>query len=188
MSLFDVLVDPSRRQILDLLRERERSVGELVGALGMSQPGVSKHLRVLRDAGLVSVRVDAQRRVYGLDPKPLVEVDMWLAPYRRYWADRLDDLERVAWTRKPAAVCSSAGKNDSIASSETVTSTAVPNVVRVLRNLSPSISSGTNTSCAAGWSVRAGIALELLVELVEVALVRAPRGRAAGAPATRRGS
>ena len=94
MSLFDVLVDPSRRQILDLLRVRERSVGELVGELGLSQPGVSKHLRVLREAGLVRVRVDAQRRMYGLDPKPLVEVDMWLAPYRRYWADRLDELER----------------------------------------------------------------------------------------------
>jgi DNA-binding transcriptional ArsR family regulator len=92
--LFDVLVDPSRRQILDLLLVRERSVGELVGELEMSQPGVSKHLRVLRDAGLVSVRVDAQRRVYGLDPAPLAEVDKWLAPYRRYWADRLDDLER----------------------------------------------------------------------------------------------
>jgi DNA-binding transcriptional ArsR family regulator len=94
VSLFDVLFDPSRRQILDLLLDRERSVGELVGELGMSQPGVSKHLRVLRDAGLVSVRIDAQRRVYGLDPKPLAEVDRWLAPYRRYWADRLDDLER----------------------------------------------------------------------------------------------
>jgi DNA-binding transcriptional ArsR family regulator len=94
VSLFDVLVDPSRRQILDLLRVRERSVGELVGELGLSQPGVSKHLRVLREAGLVRVRVDAQRRMYGLDPKPLVEVDMWLAPYRRYWADRLDELER----------------------------------------------------------------------------------------------
>lgn len=93
-SLFDVLVDPSRRAILDLLREGERSVGELVAELGLSQPGVSKHLRVLREAGLVSVRVDAQRRMYGLDAKPLVEVDMWLAPYRRYWADRLDDLER----------------------------------------------------------------------------------------------
>ena len=94
MSLFDVLVDPSRRAILDLLLERERSVGELVGELGMSQPGVSKHLRVLRDAGLVSVRVDAQRRVYGLEGKPLAELDKWLAPYRRYWADRLNDLER----------------------------------------------------------------------------------------------
>jgi DNA-binding transcriptional ArsR family regulator len=94
VKLFDVLSDGSRRQILDLLLERERSVNELVGALEMSQPAVSKHLRVLRESGLVSVRVDAQKRVYGLDPKPLVELDMWLAPYRRYWADRLDDLER----------------------------------------------------------------------------------------------
>ena len=94
MTLFDVLSDASRRQILDLLLERERSVTELVGSLGMSQPAVSKHLRVLRDAGLVRVRIDAQKRWYGLEAKPLVEVDMWLAPYRRYWADRLDDLER----------------------------------------------------------------------------------------------
>ena len=94
MTLFDVLSDGSRRQILDLLLERERSVSELVGSLGMSQPAVSKHLRVLRDAGLVKVRIDAQKRFYGLDAKPLVEVDTWLAPYRRYWADRLDDLER----------------------------------------------------------------------------------------------
>ena len=94
MTLFDVLSDRSRRQILDLLLERERSVSELVGSLGMSQPAVSKHLRVLRDAGLVRVRIDAQKRWYGLEARPLVEVDMWLAPYRRYWADRLDDLER----------------------------------------------------------------------------------------------
>ncbi len=94
MTLFDVLSDGSRRQILDLLLERERSVSELVGSLGMSQPAVSKHLRVLRDAGLVRVRIDAQKRWYGLEAKPLVEVDIWLAPYRRYWADRLDDLER----------------------------------------------------------------------------------------------
>jgi predicted transcriptional regulator len=94
VTLFDVLSDGSRRQILDLLLERERSVSELVGSLGMSQPAVSKHLRVLRDAGLVRVRIDAQKRWYGLEAKPLVEVDMWLAPYRRYWADRLDDLER----------------------------------------------------------------------------------------------
>ena len=93
-SLFDVLTDGSRREILDLLRERERSVGELVDALGLSQPGVSKHLRVLREAGLVKVRIDAQRRWYGLDPQPLAELDAWLAPYRRYWADRLDELER----------------------------------------------------------------------------------------------
>ena len=94
MEVFDVLVDPSRRRILDLLREREHLVGELVDDLGLSQPGVSKHLRVLREAGLVRVRVDAQRRWYGLDPLPLSEVDRWLAPYRRYWADRLDRLER----------------------------------------------------------------------------------------------
>ena len=94
MELFEVLVDPSRRRILDLLREREHLVGELVDDLGLSQPGVSKHLRVLREAALVRVRVDAQRRWYGLDPLPLSEVDRWLAPYRRYWADRLDLLER----------------------------------------------------------------------------------------------
>jgi DNA-binding transcriptional ArsR family regulator len=93
VAIFDVLTDGSRRQILDLLRERERSVGELVEALGLSQPGVSKHLRVLREAGLVKVRIDAQRRFYGLDPQPLAEIDAWLAPYRRYWADRLDSLE-----------------------------------------------------------------------------------------------
>ncbi len=94
VSTFDVLTDASRRRILDLLREREHLVGELVDDLGLSQPGVSKHLRVLREAGLVRVRVDAQRRWYGLDPLPLSEVDRWLAPYRRYWADRLDLLER----------------------------------------------------------------------------------------------
>jgi DNA-binding transcriptional ArsR family regulator len=94
VHVYDVLTDASRRRILDLLRERERSVGELVEDLGLSQPGVSKHLRVLREAGLVRVRVDAQRRWYGLDPAPLAEVDRWLAPYRRYWADRLDALER----------------------------------------------------------------------------------------------
>lgn len=94
MEVFDVLTDPSRRRILDLLRQREHLVGELVDDLGLSQPGVSKHLRVLRDAGLVRVRIDAQRRWYGLDPAPLAEVDRWLAPYRRYWADRLDLLER----------------------------------------------------------------------------------------------
>jgi DNA-binding transcriptional ArsR family regulator len=93
-TTFAVLAEPTRRRILDLLRERERSVGELVAALGISQPGVSKHLRVLREAGLVAVRRDAQRRWYGLDPAPLAEIDAWLAPYRRLWAGRLDALER----------------------------------------------------------------------------------------------
>ena len=83
---FDVLADPSRRRILDLLLEREHMVGELVGDLGLSQPGVSKHLRVLRDAGLVRVRHDAQRRWYALEPEPLAQIDAWLAPYRELWS------------------------------------------------------------------------------------------------------
>ena len=93
-TTFEVLAEPTRRRILDLLRERERSVGELVKRLKLSQPGVSKHLRVLRDAGLVSVRNEAQRRIYGVRAEPLAAVDEWLEPYRRLWADRLDALER----------------------------------------------------------------------------------------------
>jgi DNA-binding transcriptional ArsR family regulator len=93
-ATFDVLAEPARRDILDLLREGERSVGELVERLSLSQPGVSKHLRVLRDAGLVVVRPDAQRRWYGLRAEPLAEIDAWLGPYRRYWSGRLDALER----------------------------------------------------------------------------------------------
>jgi len=91
---FDVIAEPSRRRILDLLRERERPVGDLVQALAVSQPTVSKHLRVLRDAGLVDVRVDAQRRVYRVRPEPLQTIDEWLAPYREMWSERLDELER----------------------------------------------------------------------------------------------
>ena len=91
---FEVLAEPNRRQILDLLRTRERPVGELVAALRVSQPAVSKHLRVLRDAGMVDVRVDAQRRLYRVNPGPLRDLDAWLAPYRRMWSGRLDDLER----------------------------------------------------------------------------------------------
>jgi DNA-binding transcriptional ArsR family regulator len=93
-TTFDVLAQPTRRRILDLLLDRERPVGELVKRLKISQPGVSKHLRVLRDAGLVQVRKDAQRRVYGLRPEPLADVDEWLEPYRRQWSKRLDALER----------------------------------------------------------------------------------------------
>jgi DNA-binding transcriptional ArsR family regulator len=92
-TTFDVLAEPARRRILDLLIGEERSVGDLVDGLAMSQPGVSKHLRVLRDAGLVQVRVDAQRRWYRLSPAPLEEIDTWLAPYRRFWRARLDALE-----------------------------------------------------------------------------------------------
>src|SRR5918997_7067654 len=91
---FAVLAEPSRRDILDLLRDGERTVSELVERLDLSQPGVSKHLRVLRDAGLVEVRADAQRRYYRLRPEPLAEIDDWLAPYRRLWTRSLDDLER----------------------------------------------------------------------------------------------
>ncbi|HZO70143.1 MAG: ArsR/SmtB family transcription factor [Kribbellaceae bacterium] len=91
---FEVLADPTRRRILDLLRERPRLVGELTEALGLSQPGTSKQLRVLREAGLVVVRPDAQRRWYELRPEPLAEIDAWLAPYRAFWNERLDALER----------------------------------------------------------------------------------------------
>jgi DNA-binding transcriptional ArsR family regulator len=94
MTPYDALAEPSRREILDLLRERERPVGELVSHLRISQPGVSKHLRVLREAGLVGVRPDGRRRLYRLQPAPLAEVDAWLAPYRRYWSERFDALER----------------------------------------------------------------------------------------------
>jgi DNA-binding transcriptional ArsR family regulator len=94
VTTFDVLAEPRRRDILDLLRVRERSVGELVEGVSLSQPGVSKHLRVLREAGLVEVRIDAQRRWYRVRAEPLAEVDAWLAPYRRMWDSSLDALEQ----------------------------------------------------------------------------------------------
>ncbi|MCU1449075.1 MAG: sdpR2 [Acidimicrobiales bacterium] len=93
-AAFEVLAEPNRRRILDVLRGRERPVGDLVDELAISQPAVSKHLRVLREAGLVEVRIDAQRRLYRVRPEPLREVDVWLEPYRRQWESRLDDLER----------------------------------------------------------------------------------------------
>lgn len=92
--MFDVLAEPSRRRILDLLRDGERPVGDLVEALAVTQPAVSKHLRVLRDAGLVEVRADGARRLYRVRPEPLRAIDEWLAPYRVMWERRLDDLER----------------------------------------------------------------------------------------------
>ena len=94
MNTFQILAEPVRRDILDLLRERERTVNELVTTLALAQPGVSKQLRLLRLAGLVEVRVDAQRRWYGLRPDPLAELDAWIAPYRRFWTGNLDALER----------------------------------------------------------------------------------------------
>ena len=93
-STFEVMAEPNRRVIVELLRERERSVGELVRSLEVSQPAVSKHLRVLRDAGLVESRVDAQRRVYRVRLQPLREIDAWLEPYRAMWTESLDALER----------------------------------------------------------------------------------------------
>lgn len=93
MAIFETLADPSRRRILELLRAGERPVGELVDALGMSQPAVSRHLRVLREAGMVEARVDAQRRVYRLHPGSLLELAAWLEPYRLLWSGRLDELE-----------------------------------------------------------------------------------------------
>jgi DNA-binding transcriptional ArsR family regulator len=93
-TTFEVLAEPRRREILDLLRAGELPVGELVERLRLTQPGVSKHLKVLREAGLVEVRQDAQRRWYRLRPEPLSEIDAWLAPYRRLWSEHLDALER----------------------------------------------------------------------------------------------
>jgi DNA-binding transcriptional ArsR family regulator len=94
MTPFEALAEPNRRRILDVLRTGEQPAGVLVDALAISQPGVSKHLKLLREAGLVSVRADGQRRVYRLEPRKLAEVDDWLTPYRRAWATHLDALER----------------------------------------------------------------------------------------------
>jgi DNA-binding transcriptional ArsR family regulator len=105
-STFEVLAEPNRRSILDLLLAAERPVGELVEAMAVSQPAVSKHLRVLRQAGLVECRADAQRRIYRVRTEPLRVVDEWLGPYRELWASRLDALEQHLGTmddRDPVA-------------------------------------------------------------------------------------
>ena len=93
LAALQVLGEPRRVAILELLRDGERPVGDLVGGLGLSQPTVSKHLRVLRDAGLVEARVDAQRRLYRIRPQPLAELDDWLQPYRQLWSTRPNHLE-----------------------------------------------------------------------------------------------
>ena len=93
-ATLEAIAEPTRLRILEAVRTRERSVGELVDRLGMNQPGVSRHLRVLRDAGLVTVRSDAQRRLYSLRADPLQELDRWLEPYRAEWSSRLDALGR----------------------------------------------------------------------------------------------
>ncbi len=93
-SVFEIIAEPNRRAILSLLVASQQSVGEIERQLGMPQPAVSKHLRVLRDAGFVESSVDAQRRLYRLKPEPLQELDTWLAPFRRFWSAHVDALER----------------------------------------------------------------------------------------------
>lgn len=93
-SAFAILAEPNRRAILTLLVNSQRTVGDLERQLGMSQPSVSKHLRVLREAGLVEATIDAQRRLYRLKPQPLQEIDAWLGPFRRFWTPYMDALER----------------------------------------------------------------------------------------------
>ena len=93
-STFAILAEPSRRAILSLLASSERSVGDIEEELRLPQPSVSKHLRILREAGFVEARVDAQRRLYRIRPEPLMQVDAWLAPFRRFWSVHVDALER----------------------------------------------------------------------------------------------
>ena len=93
-STFGIIAEPNRRAILSLLESSEQSVGDIERQLGMPQPSVSKHLRILREAGFVEARVDAQRRVYRIMPEPLKEVDAWLAPFRRLWSEHVDKLEQ----------------------------------------------------------------------------------------------
>jgi DNA-binding transcriptional ArsR family regulator len=99
----EVLAEPNRRRLLDVLRDGEQPVGELVHRTGLSQPLVSKHLRVLREAGLVDVRPDGQRRLYRVQPEPLMDLDQWLEPYRAMWRGSLDRLEEHLSTSRAAA-------------------------------------------------------------------------------------
>jgi DNA-binding transcriptional ArsR family regulator len=93
MDAFEAIAEPNRRHILDLLKGGERPAGDMVEALAISQPGVSKHLKLLREAGLVRVRADGQRRLYSLDPREFAAIEAWLEPYRTFWRGRLDALE-----------------------------------------------------------------------------------------------
>ena len=101
-SAFAIVAEPNRRAILSLLASSERSVGDIEERLRLSQPSVSKHLRVLREAGLVESRIDAQRRLYRIRPEPLMELDAWLAPFRRFWSTHVDALERHLDRMHPA--------------------------------------------------------------------------------------
>ena len=100
-SVFEIIAEPNRRAILGLLLSSEQSVGEIERQLRMSQPTVSKHLRVLREAGFVEATVDAQRRVYRLKPEPIHELEAWLAPFRRFWSRHVDALERYLDRMEP---------------------------------------------------------------------------------------
>lgn len=102
-SAFGIIAEPNRRAILSLLASSERSVNEIERQLRMSQPSVSKHLRVLREAGFVEARVDAQRRVYRIRPEPLMQVEAWLAPFRRLWSAHVDALERHLDRKEPVS-------------------------------------------------------------------------------------
>jgi DNA-binding transcriptional ArsR family regulator len=102
-STFAVIAEPSRRAILSLLASSEQSVGDIEARLNLPQPSVSKHLRVLREAGFVASRVDAQRRLYRIRPEPLMEIDAWLAPFRQFWSVHVDALERHLDQLKPLA-------------------------------------------------------------------------------------
>ncbi len=112
-AVLEAIVEPTRRRILDAVRTEERSVTELVERLGMSQPGVSRHLRILRDAGLVTVRSDAQRRLYALRSEPLRELDDWLEPYRTEWSTRLGALSRHLERSAPPTIRDPASKEPS---------------------------------------------------------------------------
>jgi DNA-binding transcriptional ArsR family regulator len=100
MSAFEALADPTRRRIVELLAEGERSAGEIASQFEASRPGVSRHLRVLRDHGLVQAREEGRRRLYSLEPAPLAELDEWLHRYRRFWTNRLDALETEITRRR----------------------------------------------------------------------------------------
>ena len=113
-SVFEIIAEPNRRAILGLLVSSQQSVGEIEGQLRMSQPTVSKHLRVLREAGFVESTVDAQRRLYRLKPEPFLEMEAWLAPFRRFWSAHVDALERhLDRMDQPAATKSAAQKSES---------------------------------------------------------------------------
>jgi len=109
-SVFEVIAEPNRRAILSLLASSQRSVGEIERQLGMPQPAVSKHLRVLRESGFVESSVDAQRRLYRLKPEPFQEVDAWLAPFRRFWSAHVDALERHLDRTEPGTISKKTGR------------------------------------------------------------------------------